>query len=52
MCESPNVRVIVVTHHEFAGVDHGFTHQKPLETARTAITMIGDHLRTAYARRV
>ncbi|WP_263855640.1 alpha/beta hydrolase [Amycolatopsis eburnea] len=38
-----------VTYHEFAGADHGFTHCKPVETARTAITMIGDHLRVAYA---
>jgi acetyl esterase len=39
----------VVTHHEFAGSDHGFTHFEPAETARAAITMIGDHLRAAYA---
>jgi acetyl esterase/lipase len=37
-----------VTYHEFAGSDHGFTHFKPVETARTAITMVGDHLRAAY----
>ncbi|MEU5629717.1 MULTISPECIES: alpha/beta hydrolase [Streptomyces] len=38
-----------VDHHEFAGVDHGFTHFQPVETARTAVTMIGSHLRAAYA---
>ncbi|WP_183176956.1 alpha/beta hydrolase [Amycolatopsis bartoniae] len=37
-----------VTHHEFPGADHAFTHYKPLATARTAIEMIADHLRTAY----
>lgn len=37
-----------VTHHEFPGVDHGFTHQKPVDVAKAAITMLGDHLRTAY----
>lgn len=37
-----------VTHREFAGVDHGFTHQKPFETAKAAIAMLGDHLRSAY----
>jgi acetyl esterase len=40
---------VQVTHHEFAGVDHGFTHTKPIEVAREAITMIGEHLRKAYA---
>ncbi|MER5757858.1 hypothetical protein [Streptomyces sp. NPDC002082] len=38
-----------MTHHQFAGVDHGFTHHKPVETARTAIGMIADHLAAAYA---
>jgi acetyl esterase len=38
-----------VTYHEFARADHGFNHFKPVETARTAVTMIGDHLRVAYA---
>lgn len=37
-----------VTHHEFAGVDHGFTHTKPAEVAKAAITMLGDHLAKAY----
>lgn len=40
---------VAVTHHEFAGVDHGFTHQKPVATARAAIDMIADHLRAAFA---
>ncbi|WP_335983673.1 alpha/beta hydrolase [Streptomyces sp. CA2R106] len=38
-----------VDHYEFAGVDHGFTHFQPVDTARAAVTMIGDHLRAAYA---
>lgn len=37
------------THRECAGVDHGFTHVKPVEVAREAITMIGDPLRRTYA---
>lgn len=41
-----------VDHHEFADADHGFTHFQPVETARTAVTMIGDHLRAAYAAAV
>lgn len=41
-----------VTHREFAGVDHAFTHAKPVEVAREAITMIGDHLKKAYARAI
>lgn len=40
---------VQITHHEFAGVDHGFTHQKPVEVARQAIAMIGDHLKAVYA---
>ena len=40
---------VSVTRREFAGVDHGFTHTKPVETARAAITMIGDLLRSAYS---
>lgn len=39
---------VQVTHHEFPGVDHGFTHQKPVDVAQGAITMLGDHLRAAY----
>ncbi|MCW2786687.1 MAG: alpha/beta hydrolase [Marmoricola sp.] len=38
-----------VTYREFAGVDHGFTHAKPVAVAREAIMMIGDHLKKAYA---
>lgn len=37
-----------MTFHEFPDADHGFTHVKPKGTARTAITMVGDHLRAAY----
>lgn len=40
---------VAVTHKEFAGVDHGFTHQKPIAVAREAIMMIGDHLRAGYS---
>ncbi|GAA1003361.1 carboxylesterase [Acrocarpospora pleiomorpha] len=40
---------VQVTHRQFDGVDHGFTHVKPVEVAREAITMIGDLLRKAYA---
>ncbi|UMP03413.1 alpha/beta hydrolase [Amycolatopsis sp. EV170708-02-1] len=39
---------VEVVRHEFDDSDHGFTHVKPVETARAAITMVGDHLRTAY----
>jgi acetyl esterase/lipase len=39
---------VAVTHKEFAGIDHGFTHRKPVAACREAITMIGDHLATAY----
>lgn len=39
---------VSVTHREFPGVDHGFTHQKPVATARAAVTMIARHLRTAF----
>jgi acetyl esterase/lipase len=38
-----------VSHHEFPGVDHAFTHTKPVETAKEAIQMIGDHLSKAFA---
>jgi predicted ester cyclase len=39
---------VEVTHKQFAGVDHGFTHAKPVEVARASLQMIGDHLRKAY----
>jgi acetyl esterase len=38
-----------VTYRQFDGVDHGFTHAKPADVAREALTMIGEHLRKAYA---
>lgn len=44
--QSKGVRV---THRQFAGVDHFFTHTKPVEVAQTAIGMIGDLLRQAYS---
>jgi len=40
---------VSVTRREFSGVDHGFTHAKPVETARAAIGMIGDLLQKAYS---
>ncbi|WP_446039080.1 alpha/beta hydrolase fold domain-containing protein [Streptomyces sp. SID1121] len=39
---------VQVTYRQFDGVDHGFTHLKPVATARAAITLIGDHLAAAY----
>jgi acetyl esterase len=39
-----------VTHKEFTGVDHGFTHFKPFDVARESVRMIGEHLREAYDR--
>ena len=42
---------VAVTTHCFPGVDHAFTHFKPVETARQAIEMIGNHLATAYRQR-
>jgi acetyl esterase len=41
-------RGVQVTHREFAGVDHGFTHAKPVEVAREALWLLGEHLRKAY----
>ena len=40
---------VAVTHRQFAGVDHFFTHTKPVQVAREAIGMIGDLLRQAYS---
>jgi acetyl esterase len=40
---------VPVTHREFDGVDHGFTHTKPAAVAGEAIRLIGEHLRAAYA---
>ncbi|MEU7527762.1 alpha/beta hydrolase fold domain-containing protein [Saccharothrix sp. NPDC042600] len=39
---------VPVTYREFEGVDHGFTHARPVEVAREAISLIADHLRHAY----
>jgi acetyl esterase len=38
-----------VTQREFAGIDHGFTHAKPVDVAREAIRLLGEHLAAAYA---
>ncbi|MEV4476446.1 alpha/beta hydrolase fold domain-containing protein [Nonomuraea sp. NPDC049504] len=46
--ERARARGAKVEHREFARSDHGFTHVRPVETARAAITMIGRHLRAAY----
>jgi acetyl esterase len=40
---------VAVTHREFDGVDHGFTHTKPAAVAGEAIRLIGEHLRAAYS---
>jgi predicted ester cyclase/dienelactone hydrolase len=40
---------VPVTHREFSGVDHGFTHTKPAAVTGEAIRLIGEHLRAAYA---
>lgn len=40
---------VTVVHRRFAGADHGFTHRGPIATAREAITLTGEHLRTAFA---
>jgi acetyl esterase len=42
---------VEVTHRRFAETDHGFTHSKPVETAREAITMMGDNLLSNLAER-
>ncbi len=41
---------VSVVHRRFAKTDHGFTHGPPIETAREAIGLIGEHLRTAFDR--
>ncbi|MET7401348.1 alpha/beta hydrolase fold domain-containing protein [Dactylosporangium sp. NPDC005572] len=45
-----NQRGVNVTHRQFPGVDHGFTHNKPVDIAREAVFTIGDHLRAAHTR--
>lgn len=40
---------VPIVHRRFAQTDHGFTHSRPVETAREAISLIGDHLRAAFA---
>ncbi|MEU8635496.1 alpha/beta hydrolase [Amycolatopsis sp. NPDC048633] len=40
---------VTVTHERFPGVDHGFTHDKPVEVAVAALDAVVAHLRTAFA---
>jgi acetyl esterase len=42
-------RDVEVTVHVFPDTDHGFTHYRPESTVRAALTMMGDHLKKAYA---
>jgi acetyl esterase len=49
LAEDMATKGVEVTYREFAGVDHGFTHAKPVDVAREALRMIGEHLRNAYA---
>jgi acetyl esterase len=39
---------VPVTYREFPDADHGFTHAKPVQTARAAIRLLGAHLTRAY----
>jgi acetyl esterase/lipase/predicted ester cyclase len=49
LAEDMTAKGVEVTYRQFDGVHHGFTHAKPAEVARQALTMIGEHLRKAYA---
>lgn len=49
MAEDMAAKGVIVTHRQFPGVDHGFTHNKPTAIARETVFMIADHLRAAYA---
>jgi acetyl esterase len=49
LAETMTALGVQVTHQDFAGVDHGFTHTKPAHVAHQALQMIGEHLRHAYA---
>jgi acetyl esterase len=40
---------VTVVHRTFAKTDHGFTHCPPVETAREAIRLIGEHLTVAFS---
>ena len=40
---------VTVVHRQFAKTDHGFTHGPPVETAREAIRLIGEHITTAFS---
>ncbi|MFD2470269.1 alpha/beta hydrolase [Amycolatopsis silviterrae] len=50
LAEAARTAGIEVSYRDFPDSDHGFTHVKPVETARSAITMIGDHLRAAFGK--
>ena len=50
IAEVLRVAGVPVVHRQFAKTDHGFTHDLPVSTAREAIGLIGEHLRTAFAR--
>ncbi|MFC6431352.1 alpha/beta hydrolase [Nocardiopsis tropica] len=41
---------VEVTHRMFEGVDHGFIYHRPAEPARAAISLMGDHLGSAFRR--
>jgi len=49
LAETLRAAGVPVVHRRFAQTDHGFTHSPPVEAAREAIGLIGDHLRTAFA---
>jgi acetyl esterase len=49
LAEKLRVAGVSVIHRVFAKTDHGFTHSPPVETAREAIGLIGEHLRAAFA---
>jgi len=49
LAEDLQAKGVRVIHRQFPGVDHYFTHTKPVEVARTAIGMIGDLLRQVYS---
>ncbi len=40
---------VPVTHERFAGVDHGFTHGKPVDVAVAALDAVAAHLTKAFA---
>jgi acetyl esterase len=40
---------VAVTHRDFEGVDHSFTHAGPIEPAKEAMELMADSLRKAFA---